>query len=296
MTSKAPFRARNIMLGLGGAAAAALALAGGPKSVRRYLRRLRDDHSRRPDLWNRFYAMNWGDTTTNNYGFAPAEGDHPQRFQHQMYRELLRLLKARRPLEAGTRLLEVSCGRGGGLDAFLAGAAPALVDATGLDVAASAIAFCRATYGENDRLHFVEGSALDLPFPDASFDVVLNVEASNDYGDRPRFFAEVHRVLRPGGVFLYTDSFRTAQAEQMQEELAAAGFDAEFTDITSNVAEACRLDSPRRRAVIRRQAPLIGRVMFGRQLENYAGVEGSNKYRQFAEGRRAYLMTAAVKR
>jgi SAM-dependent methyltransferase len=296
MTSKAPFRARNIMLGLGGAAAAALALAGGPKSVRRYLRRLRDDHSRRPDLWNRFYAMNWGDTTTNNYGFAPAEGDHPQRFQHQMYRELLRLLRARRPLEAGTRLLEVSCGRGGGLDAFLAGAAPALVDATGLDVAASAIAFCRATYGENDRLHFVEGSALDLPFPDASFDVVLNVEASNDYGDRPRFFAEVHRVLRPGGVFLYTDSFRTAQAEQMQEELAAAGFDAEFTDITSNVAEACRLDSPRRRAVIRRQAPLIGRVMFGRQLENYAGVEGSNKYRQFAEGRRAYLMTAAVKR
>jgi SAM-dependent methyltransferase len=296
MTSKAPFRARNIMLGLGGAAAAALALAGGPKSVRRYLRRLRDDHSRRPDLWNRFYAMNWGDTTTNNYGFAPAEGDHPQRFQHQMYRELLRLLRARRPLDAGTRLLEVSCGRGGGLDAFLAGAAPALVDATGLDVAASAIAFCRATYGENDRLHFVEGSALDLPFPDASFDVVLNVEASNDYGDRPRFFAEVHRVLRPGGVFLYTDSFRTAQAEQMQEELAAAGFDAEFTDITSNVAEACRLDSPRRRAVIRQQAPLIGRVMFGRQLENYAGVEGSNKYRQFAEGRRAYLMTAAVKR
>jgi SAM-dependent methyltransferase len=296
MTSKAPFRARNIMLGLGGAAAAALALAGGPKSVRRYLRRLRDDHSRRPALWNRFYAMNWGDTTTNNYGFAPAEGDHPQRFQHQMYRELLRLLRARRPLEAGTRLLEVSCGRGGGLDAFLAGAAPALVDATGLDVAASAIAFCRATYGENDRLHFVEGSALDLPFPDASFDVVLNVEASNDYGDRPRFFAEVHRVLRPGGVFLYTDSFRTAQAEQMQEELAAAGFDAEFTDITSNVAEACRLDSPRRRAVIRQQAPLIGRVMFGRQLENYAGVEGSNKYRQFAEGRRAYLMTAAVKR
>jgi SAM-dependent methyltransferase len=296
MTSKAPFRARNIMLGLGGAAAAALALAGGPKSVRRYLRRLRDDHSRRPDLWNRFYAMNWGDTTTNNYGFAPAEGDHPQRFQHQMYRELLRLLRARRPLDAGTRLLEVSCGRGGGLDAFLAGAAPALVDATGLDVAASAIAFCRATYGENDRLHFVEGSALDLPFPDASFDVVLNVEASNDYGDRPRFFAEVHRVLRPGGVFLYTDSFRTAQAEQMQEELAAAGFDAEFTDITSNVAEACRLDSPRRRAVIRRQAPLIGRVMFGRQLENYAGVEGSNKYRQFAEGRRAYLMTAAVMR
>ena len=282
------------MIGLGGAAAAAVALAGGPKGVRRYLRGLRNDHSRRPALWNRFYAMNWGETTTNNYGFAPAEGHHPQRFQHQMYRELLRLLEARRPPQPGTRLLEVSCGRGGGLNAFLA-AAPGVFDATGLDVAASAVEFCRSTYGETDRLHFVEGSALDLPFPDASFDVVLNVEASNDYGDRPRFFAEVARVLRPGGTFLYTDSFRADQAEQMKHELAGAGLDAEFTDVTANVAEACRLDSPRRREVIRRQAPLVGRLMFQRQLENYAAVEGSNKYRQFAEGRRAYLMTAAVK-
>ena len=282
------------MLGIGGAASAAFALAGGPKGVRRYLRRLRDDHSRRPALWNRFYAFDWGETTTNNYGFAPAEGDHPQRFQHQMYRELLRLLKAKRLLEPGLKLLEVSCGRGGGLNAFLS-AAPGVFDATGLDVAGSAIAFCRGNYGEDEKRRFVEGSALDLPFANASFDVVLNVEASNDYGDRPRFFAEVARVLKPDGVFAYTDNFRSGQAEQMKEELAAAGFAADFTDVTANVAEACRLDSPRRREVIRRQAPLIGRLMFRHQLENYAGIEGSRKYSAFAERRRAYLMTAAVR-
>jgi ubiquinone/menaquinone biosynthesis C-methylase UbiE len=294
MVSKAPSRARSIMLGIGGAAAIAFAFAGGPKSVRQYLRRLRDDHSRRPALWNRFYALDWRDTSTNNYGFAPAQGDHPQRFQHQMYLELLRLLKEKRPLEPDLKLLEVSCGRGGGLSAFVA-AAPDVFDATGLDVAASAIAYCRKTYGTSDRLRFVEGSALDLPFPDASFDVVLNVEASNDYGDRPRFFAEVARVLKPGGVFLYTDNFRAADAGRMKEEMASAGFDANFIDVTGNVAEACRLDSPRRRELIRRQAPLLGRLMFRRQLENYAGVEGSGKYLAFAERRRAYLMTAAVK-
>ena len=279
-----------------GTAAAGLVLAyGGRAALRRTLRRARDDHAKRPALWNRFYALDWGETATNNYGFAPAEGEHPQRFQHQMYRELLKLLKDKRPIEPTMTLLEVSCGRGGGLNAFIA-AAPAVFDATGLDVAASAIAFCRSTYGENDRLRFVEGSALELPFPDGSFDVVLNVEASNDYGDRPRFFAEVARVLKPDGVFLYTDSFRAAQAEQMKQELAAAGFEAEFKDITGNVAEACRLDSPRRRALIARQAPLVGKLMFRRQLENYAAVEGSGKYRQFVERRRAYLMTAAVKR
>ena len=241
--------------------------------------------------------MNWGETTTNNYGFAPAQGNHPQRFQHQMYRELLRLLKEKRPLDPQLeplKLLEVSCGRGGGLNAFLS-AAPNVFDATGLDVAASAIAFCRSNAGTGDRLHFVEGNALDLPLADASFDVVLNVEASNDYGNRPRFFAEVARVLKPSGIFLYTDNFRVGQTEQMKEELAAAGFTAEFTDVTGNVAEACRLDSPRRREMIRRQAPLAGRLMFGRQLEDYAGVEGSNKHRAFAEHRRAYLMSAAVK-
>jgi len=282
---------------LGAAAAAALLALGGGYALRRTLRRARDDHSRRPALWNRFYAFDWGETTTNNYGFAPAGGNHPQRFQHQMYRELLRRLKEKRAVEPNPeplKLLEVSCGRGGGLNAFIA-AAPGAFDATGLDVAASAIAFCRSTYGETDRMRFVEGSALDLPFPDGSFDILLNVEASNDYGDRPRFFAEVARVLRPDGLFLYTDSFRAAQADQMKAELASTGFKAEFTDITANVAEACRLDSPRRRELIARQAPLIGRWMFGRQLENYAGVEGSGKYRQFAEGRRAYLMTAATR-
>lgn len=281
-----------LWLGLAVLAAAALLAFGAAFAFRRTLRSARNDHRRRPALWNRFYAFDWGETTTNNYGFAPATGDDPQRFQHQMYRELLTLLEAQRPLAPGMKLLEVSCGRGGGLAAFLA-AVPDRFDATGLDVAGSAIEFCQATYGERAALHFVEGSALDLPFPDDSFDVVLNVEASNDYGDRPRFFAQVARVLRPGGTFLYTDSFRARDVAMMRAELAAAGFVAEFGDVTANVAEASRLDSPRRRSVIRRQAPLIGRLAFARQLENYAAVEGSKKYQQFTDGRRAYLMTAA---
>ena len=282
------------IVGIGAMAVGAAAVAGGARLYQRRLRRARDDYSKRPALWNRFYSLDWGDTTTNNYGFAPAEGDHPQRHQHQMYRELLKRLLAKRPVDKGLRLLEVSCGRGGGLSAFLT-ASPGTFDATGLDVAASAVEFCRRTYGTSETLHFVEGSALSLPFPDGSFDVVLNVEASNDYGDRPRFFAEVARVLKRGGIFLYTDSFRTGHVDQMRQELADAGFEAEFDDVTANVAEACRLDSPRRREVIRSRAPMLARLALGRQLDNYAAVEGSKKYQQFVDGRRSYLMTAATR-
>jgi ubiquinone/menaquinone biosynthesis C-methylase UbiE len=273
-----------------GAALGAVAV----KTVQRRVRTARDDHSNRPALWNRFYAIDWGDTTTNNYGFAPAEGHHPQRFQHQMYRELFRRLANKRPIEPTLKLLEVSCGRGGGLNAALADHASAF-DATGLDVAQSAIDFCKKSYGESERLHFVQGSAMELPFEDASLDVVLNVEASNDYPDRMQFYREVARVLKPDGVFLYTDSFRTGKTEAMEAELKEAGFKAEFDDITANVAEACRLDSPRRREVIRSRSPLLAKLFLGKQLDNYAAVEGSRKYSAFRDGRRTYLMTAATK-
>jgi ubiquinone/menaquinone biosynthesis C-methylase UbiE len=236
--------------------------------------------------------MNWGDTNTNNYGYAPADGADPQRFQHQLYRELLKLLEDKAPSRRPLRLLEVSCGRGGGLRALLA-AAPDTFDATGLDVAASAIAHC--SRGQTERLRFVEGSALDLPFADGSFDVVLNVEASNDYGDHLRFFKEVARVLSGDGIFLYAESLKSAGAERVRAELAAAGFCATFRDITRNVLDACRLDSGRRRNLIRRRAPFLFRLVFTRQLENYAGVEGTKKYRAFADGRRTYVMTAATK-
>ena len=263
------------------------------RSVKIALRKARNDHAKRPALWNRFYSLDWGDTTTNNYGYAPAEGDHPQRFQHQMYLQLLHRLREAREVKTGLKLLEVSCGRGGGLNALLSKAPE--IDATGLDVAHSAVDFCRRTYGENDRLRFVQGSALDLPFPDATFDAVVNVEASNDYPDRARFFREVARVLKPDGILLYADTVKQGRREGMERDLVSAGFEAAFRDITSNVAEACRLDSQRRREVIRRHAPVFGRLLLKRQLHNYAAIEGSSKFHAFVEGRRSYLMTAATK-
>ena len=282
------------VLGVGAVAIAVGLTAASAKLARKRLQRARADHRNRPALWNRFYAIDWGETATNNYGFAPADGDHPQRFQHQMYREMLELLQQKRPLTSELRLLEVSCGRGGGLNALL-DASGSKLSATGLDVAASAIAYCRRAY-DRPNLDFVEGSATDLPFGDASFDVVLNVEASNDYEDRQRFFREVARVLKPDGIFLYTDSFKTPQIDQMQRDLFKAGFEAEFTDVTKNVIEACRADTPRRREVVRRYAPLAARMLLGKSLANYAAMEGSTKFNAFVTGKRTYLMTAATRR
>ena len=58
------------------------------------LQRLRDQDATRNALWNRFYGNDWGDVTTNNYGFAPADSDEIERFQFQMYYEHLKALQA----------------------------------------------------------------------------------------------------------------------------------------------------------------------------------------------------------
>jgi ubiquinone/menaquinone biosynthesis C-methylase UbiE len=44
-----------------------------------------------------------------------------------------------------------------------------------------------------------------MPFPDASFDAVINVESSHCYPSMGRFLSEVHRVLRPRGSLLFAD-------------------------------------------------------------------------------------------
>lgn len=259
-----------------------------------WLKRRKRRHADRAALWERLYGLDWGGVTTNNYGFAPAEGDAPERHQFQMYLEHLAALRRSGRLKGHTRLLEVSCGRGGGL-AHLAARWPGSLEAVGLDLSENALRACRAAHGRLDNLTFMRGSALALLFADASFDVVLNVEASNDYGDFAGFFAEVHRVLRPGGVFLYCDSRREEDAVRVPQLLAQAGLHGEFRDITANVLEACRLDSARRRRLIEDRAPWILRTLLGKELRSYAGIEGSAKYEAFRSGRRTYVMVCAVK-
>lgn len=50
-----------------------------------------------------------------------------------------------------------------------------------------------------DRVDFRQGSALALPFPDASFDRAWSQNVAMNIADRPAWYAEIRRVLKPGG-------------------------------------------------------------------------------------------------
>lgn len=65
-------------------------------------------------------------------------------------------------------------------------------------------------------VEIVEGSFEDMPFADATFDAVWSIDAMLHSSRRDRVFAEVHRVLRPGGQFIYTDPMESGRCSQAQ--------------------------------------------------------------------------------
>jgi SAM-dependent methyltransferase len=144
--------------------------------------------------------FNFGYEEDPPMGLPLSPSDEPDRYCIQLYH-----VTASQTDLTGKRLLEVSCGAGGGASYIMRNLGPASY--TGLDLNPASIDMCR----ERHRLRgldFVRGNAQNLPFPDQTFDAVINVEASHQYPDFPRFLDEVARVLRPGGHFMYADSRR----------------------------------------------------------------------------------------
>ena len=232
-----------------------------------------------------------------NYGYAPLEPDgtaiddrDPDGFGTRLYDRVASAV----PLE-GRDVLEVGCGRGGGAAFVFAHHRPRSL--TALDLARSAIERAGREHAR-PGLRFVQGDAEALPFGDASFDAVLNVESAHWYPDVGRFLAEVHRVLRPGGSLLIADVRHldlSAHAEdavmprsdmrRFVAELEASPFSmVEDEDITANVRRALELDSPRRRELIQTTFPRPLR----KQALAFAGVVGTPVYEALADGALSY--------
>ena len=55
------------------------------------------------------------------------------------------------------------------------------------------------------RCTVVQGNVLELPFESSSFDAVTAFETVYFWPELVRCFAEIHRVLKPGGVFMITN-------------------------------------------------------------------------------------------
>jgi ubiquinone/menaquinone biosynthesis C-methylase UbiE len=156
--------------------------------------------------------MNWAYEEDPPMALELAASDEPNRAHIQLYHRT-----ATQADLSGKRVLEVSCGQGGGASYLVRTFHPASY--TALDLNPEGIAFCRRRHNL-PGLDFVHGNAEDLPFEEESFDVVINIEASHLYSRFPRFLTEVERVLCPGGYFLHTDVRPRVRIDEWDEALA----------------------------------------------------------------------------
>jgi ubiquinone/menaquinone biosynthesis C-methylase UbiE len=108
-------------------------------------------------------------------------------------------------LPAGARVLDVGSGLGG-VTRYLA--AECGCRATGIDLTPEFVQVAEMLTERtrlSDNADFRVGSALDLPWPAQSFDAAVTFHVAMNIEDRPRLYAEVGRVLRPGGQFAIYD-------------------------------------------------------------------------------------------
>jgi ubiquinone/menaquinone biosynthesis C-methylase UbiE len=228
--------------------------------------------------------LNWGYEEEPPMGVALKESDEPNRYSIQLYHQTATQVDL-----SGKKVLECSSGHGGGASYLTRTLHPASY--TGLDFNADGVAFCQKRHNL-PGLEFVQGDAQNLPFPDESFDAVINVEASHIYPDFERFVGEVARVLRPGGHFLHAD-FRNR--DSFPEWEAALGNPrlriVSEKNISEQVLRGLRLNSPRSEELINRHMPIFLR-RFGRE---FAVVDGSWFYKDLENGEIEYRMYCLTK-
>lgn len=226
----------------------------------------------RLDKRARMVFMNYGYADTDPAGprLALEPGDEGDRYCIQLYHHVASAVNIE-----GRDVLEIGCGRGGGASYIARYLHPATM--VGVDISPVAIDFC-SRHHLIDGLSFRHADAEHLPFPDGSFDAIVNVESSHCYSSMRQFLSEVNRCLRPGGFFLFADRRDRRHVQVMRDQLRHGGFaELKMTNITPNIIRAIDLDEERKLALIHDGVPWLFRKAF----KQFAAVQGTSLYRAF---------------
>jgi len=226
-------------------------------------------------------------TVFMNYGYASDNGefenlelkkeDESDKYSIQLYDHVVKNYDLK-----DKNILEVGCGRGGG--AFFLSRYYRPKSYIGLDISKKTTNFCNHHH-KAKGLKFITGQAEKLPFEDSSIDAVVNVESARVYGNIPKFFFEVFRVLKPEGKFLFADMIKPKDVETINKQLEEAGFKLIIKkNIRENVVKALKSDTEYRKKRIQKGAPKFLHNSF----YQFAGVEGSERFDAFDKNRIDY--------
>jgi len=243
------------------------------------------DYLARTLYWYVSWADNHADVIFMNYGYADQKQevdlnpeDELNRYSIQLYHHMTKNIDFR-----NKAVVEIGCGRGGGLSYVVKRWSPD--SAIGIDISRAAVRFCNKNY-QIRGLSFLHGDADNLPIENESCDIVINVESSHRYANFEGFLAEVHRVLRNGGLFLFADYRSKKKLDYLRKAIKEASFKVvkeEF--INQQVVSALQINGDRKRQLVKKLLP---------RFLNNIGLDFANKIEsklieKFSHNRKLYF-------
>lgn len=125
------------------------------------------------------------------------KNDERQQLLAKILNPLTRPILLRAGKFPGGRCLDIGCGQGNTTRMLAEVLEPA--ECIGLDYDSKLVAYAEAQPGNQDGTRFVQGNAMQLDFPDASFDVVFTRYLLVHMTDPMAVIREMMRVVKPGG-------------------------------------------------------------------------------------------------
>lgn len=178
----------------------------------------KDSHGPRRDDRRPGAGKMTGETARKNKGrlelphhsriYSDLAGVYDHVFTRVFARRIDQVVKGLR-LAPGAKVLEVGIGTGLSVEAY-----PRNVEVIGIDLSQDMLdrAAQKMDPDRHGHIHLQQGDALNLAFPDESFDVVTAFHVITVVPDPKRMLAEMVRVCRPGGRIVIINHFSSERA------------------------------------------------------------------------------------